>query len=265
MYARPTKQNNGSNNSNTANPKNTTTPVLSALTNKPSVVPSFTSSISSTKSVSSSNSTTSSMSNSTGDRINFRRRVAGYVRNDPRHSIRANRAGTRGFRAPEILMRVTSQTCGKFFPKYKNVHIFTFCLAIDIWAVGVILLSLLTGRYPFFLANDEAESLIEIAQIYGHKEMKEAAVKYSKFTLVCYCSLHKLIFLLDRHFTTNVPIPPERMPFERLCEVLNKERIHTWDQNEFKQGIDFLNRCLELDHNTRITAAEALEHPFLQM
>lgn len=41
------------------------------------------------------------------------RRNAGYVRNDARHQVRANRAGTRGFRAPEILMRVTRQTAGK--------------------------------------------------------------------------------------------------------------------------------------------------------
>jgi cell division control protein 7 len=41
------------------------------------------------------------------------RRIVGQVKNDARHQVRANRAGTRGFRAPEILMRVTRQTCGK--------------------------------------------------------------------------------------------------------------------------------------------------------
>lgn len=45
------------------------------------------------------------------------RKVMGYVKNDARHQVRANRAGTRGFRAPEILMKVTRQTCGKK-PKY---------------------------------------------------------------------------------------------------------------------------------------------------
>lgn len=44
----------------------------------------------------------------------------GYVRNDARHQVRANRAGTRGFRAPEILMRVTRQTGGKITCEYLN-------------------------------------------------------------------------------------------------------------------------------------------------
>lgn len=42
------------------------------------------------------------------------RKVMGYVKNDARHQVRANRAGTRGFRAPEILMKVTRQTCGNY-------------------------------------------------------------------------------------------------------------------------------------------------------
>lgn len=39
-------------------------------------------------------------------------KVMGYVKNDARHHAKANRAGTRGFRAPEILMKVTRQKCG---------------------------------------------------------------------------------------------------------------------------------------------------------
>jgi cell division control protein 7 len=53
-------------------------------------------------------------------------------------------------------------------------------VAIDIWSVGVILLSLLTGRYPFFIAHDEGDSLIEIASIFGMTEMKECAALHSK-------------------------------------------------------------------------------------
>jgi serine/threonine protein kinase len=37
----------------------------------------------------------------------------GYPKNDPRPSRRANRAGTRGFRAPEVLLKCTNQTSSK--------------------------------------------------------------------------------------------------------------------------------------------------------
>jgi hypothetical protein len=59
-------------------------------------------------------STTASTSTSAGA-TSGPRRIPGYIRNDPRMIIRANRAGTRGFRAPEVLMRVTYQTCGKCY------------------------------------------------------------------------------------------------------------------------------------------------------
>lgn len=94
-----------------SNPTTTTTTTTNnnenVLSNKSNnTAPTFTSSTASIKS-----STSASLNHN--NRINFRRGVAGYVRNDPRHSIRANRAGTRGFRAPEVLMRYTKQTCGK--------------------------------------------------------------------------------------------------------------------------------------------------------
>lgn len=49
---------------------------------------------------------------------------------DMRPSMKAQRAGTRGFRAPEVLLKVFQQD-----------------YAIDIWSAGVILLTLLTRRY----------------------------------------------------------------------------------------------------------------------
>lgn len=39
--------------------------------------------------------------------------AGGYLRNDARPSKRANRAGTRGFRAPEVLFKCTSQTTSR--------------------------------------------------------------------------------------------------------------------------------------------------------
>ncbi|KAI8340202.1 kinase-like domain-containing protein [Chlamydoabsidia padenii] len=155
----------------------------------------------------------------------------GYIKHDSRKTIRANRAGTRGFRAPEVLLRVTHQT-----------------VAIDIWSVGVILLSLLSGRYPFFIAHDEGDSLIEIATLFGMVEMKECA------------ALH------NRTFETNIQtIPSTRISLFKICQVLNTTKFKLWmekDNQQVLHVIDLLEKLMALDYRHRITATKALEHPF---
>ena len=46
----------------------------------------------------------------------------GYPKNDPRPSRRANRAGTRGFRAPEVLLKCTDQTTSKLKVEACDPH-----------------------------------------------------------------------------------------------------------------------------------------------
>ncbi|KAI7905669.1 kinase-like domain-containing protein [Cokeromyces recurvatus] len=153
--------------------------------------------------------------------------VAGRIKNDPRIYIRANRAGTRGFRAPEVLFRVTRQTC-----------------AIDVWSAGVVLLCFLTSRYPFFLASEEAEGIIEFCQIFGLKEMKA-------------CAEHN-----GRKLHTNISMQNERIPWIQLIENLNTHNLEQWEPVDLEQGIDLLNRLLDLHPDTRITARDALMHSF---
>ncbi|KAJ8357389.1 hypothetical protein SKAU_G00201830 [Synaphobranchus kaupii] len=78
----------------------------------------------------------------------------------------APRAGTPGFRAPEVLTKCPSQGT-----------------AIDMWSAGVILLSLLSGRYPFFKANDDLIALTQIMTVRGSRETIQAAKKFGKAVL----------------------------------------------------------------------------------
>ncbi|EAA62990.1 hypothetical protein AN3450.2 [Aspergillus nidulans FGSC A4] len=87
----------------------------------------------------------------------------GYPKSDSRPSRRANRAGTRGFRAPEVLFKCTSQTT-----------------KIDMWSAGVILLTLLGRRFPFFNSADDVDALIEMASIFGTRRMKNAAAMHGQ-------------------------------------------------------------------------------------
>ncbi|GJJ70048.1 cell division control protein 7 [Entomortierella parvispora] len=118
-------------------------------------------------------------------------REPGFLKKDNRPSLRVNRAGTRGFRAPEILFRHVRQT-----------------VALDIWSVGVILISILTGRFPFFNSADDAEAILEIGVLFGNREMKSVAAKF------------------NRSFDTNVPSIKE-LPISllRIVRLLYPKRF----------------------------------------
>lgn len=161
----------------------------------------------------------------------------GYPKQDTRPSRRANRAGTRGFRAPEVLFKCTEQTT-----------------KIDIWSAGVILLTILCKRFPFFNSADDIEAMIEIATIFGSKRMKLAG------------QLHGCMF------DTTIPtISGQGFSFEKimLWSTCRSDGGKDGKSNsltpEEKDAIEFLQRCMELDPAKRIGAEEALRHPFLQV
>lgn len=57
--------------------------------------------------------------------------------------------------------------------------------AIDVWSAGVILLSLLSGRYPFFKAGDDLIALTQIMTIRGSRETIKAAKAFGAYSFCC--------------------------------------------------------------------------------
>ena len=66
---------------------------------------------------------------------------------------------------------------------YKCLSFQIYHIAIDIWSVGVILLCFLTGRFPFFHSDDDLEALLEIAVVFGQREMAAVAATFSESDL----------------------------------------------------------------------------------
>ncbi|KAI9257936.1 kinase-like domain-containing protein [Phascolomyces articulosus] len=165
-----------------------------------------------------------------GNKENMNRKLPGYIKYDTRRSIYANRAGTKGFRAPEILLRERYQTG-----------------AIDVWSAGVILLSVITGRYPFFLAGDDADAIIELVGVFGLDKIKNLA-QMKKLNMI-----------------TNLPLPERTPSLEMLCKRLNGETLKSWGDHDFNEAMSLLKNCLMIDSNERITAKQALDHPFLSL
>lgn len=155
-----------------------------------------------------------------------------YLKDEQRPGKRANRAGTRGFRAPEVLLKCDSQYT-----------------AVDIWSAGVILLTFLSTRFPFFNSNDDVDALTEIAGIFGKAQIKNVAAQHN-------CS-----------FETNISTLHERaISFTRLVhwstDAERRSDDHP-DSREQEMALSFLERCMTLDPWQRWTASEALQDPFL--
>lgn len=161
---------------------------------------------------------------------NISTELPGYYQMDDRPPLRANRSGTRGFRAPEVLLRSQNQS-----------------LPLDIWSAGVILLVLLTRQYPFFKASDDIEALVEIACLFGNREMKILSTD------------------LKRCWLTNInTIPNERICFKTLVKIARNKEFNETTNEDFDNAIDLLNKLLELDQYKRIKAKESLEHKFFK-
>lgn len=211
-----------------------------------------------------------------------------------RHQV-APRAGTPGFRAPEVLMKCPHQTS-----------------AIDMWSAGVVFLSLLSARYPFFKASDDLTALAQIMTIRGSKETVQAAKLFGK-AVSCSreCPKLDLRTLCERlrgthcfskrkssqkselmdcsHISGTVPAPDAKdegikqtASLSSIQEVQNQARKVTqdveWNSVKSKAkssdvknwcavsdlAYDLLDKLLDLNPATRITAEMALEHPFFE-
>jgi cell division control protein 7 len=152
-------------------------------------------------------------------------------------SVRANRAGTRGFRAPEVLLKCQDQTP-----------------ALDIWSAGIVLLAFLTKRFPMFNSNDDTEALLELMVIFGRKKINQAAILHNR---VLHC---------------NVPFAqPEGFRLSDFILQLNPGLLDpptnhpdkTLYLTEVHQAMDLCRACLQPDLTRRCTASEAINHPFL--
>ncbi|KYO19623.1 cell division cycle 7-related protein kinase isoform A [Alligator mississippiensis] len=196
----------------------------------------------------------------------------------------APRAGTPGFRAPEVLTKCPTQTT-----------------AIDMWSAGIIFLSLLSGRYPFYKASDDLTALAQIMTIRGSRETIQAAKTFGK-SILCTKEVpaQDLRILCERLRGTNkstgdmhtnpsyeLALPVETDKVEFGSQTFRKEIYHLKDSHRENGGgidikireklthtkgwdrvpdeaYDLLDKLLDLNPATRITAKEALMHPFFK-
>ena len=146
----------------------------------------------------------------------------------------AKGGGTTGFKAPEILMDARHQTA-----------------AVDIWSAGIIMLIMLTGdRFTLSNATNKDKNwthLKEITDIVGYETMHEVAVSLNKAAT----------------FTSHVQGPQSGVISRNVrgwTAIVEQKRV--W-QTEI-ESLDLLSGMLDVDPRTRVTARDALQHPFFQ-
>lgn len=134
--------------------------------------------------------------------------------------------GTTYYKSPEVLL-------GYEFYDY----------ALDIWAVGVILLEMLTLKLHMFDADTNPKLLKQIAEVVGGQEIAD------------YCRTYR-IPIEERLLRRIMELPG--IPFENWIPYARK-------QFRDPDALDLVSKLLKVDHKKRISADEALQHPFFKV
>jgi dual specificity tyrosine-phosphorylation-regulated kinase 2/3/4 len=114
---------------------------------------------------------------------------------------------------------------------------------MDIWSFACIVAELMMGR-PLFAGDDEAEQIQMLMEVLG------APPRH----LIDRCARRKHFFLAD-----GTPLPAGRNRRRRQIRGMTLRQLTKINDNLL---LDLLGKCLEWDQNKRITAPEAINHPW---
>lgn len=112
--------------------------------------------------------------------------------------------------------------------------------SLDMWSLGCMLASMIFRKEPFFHGHDNYDQLVRIAKVLGTEELFEYLDKY-------HIELDpRFNDILGRH---------SRKRWERFVHSENQHLVSP-------DSLDFLDKLLRYDHYERLTAREAMEHPY---
>eukprot|EP00049_Salpingoeca_infusionum_P017875 m.354747 g.354747 ORF g.354747 m.354747 type:complete len:345 (-) comp17092_c0_seq1:442-1476(-) len=114
--------------------------------------------------------------------------------------------------------------------------------SLDLWSFGCVLASLIFRKEPFFHGHDNYDQLVKIARVLGTDDL---------FT---YCTTYKIA--LDPRFDSL--LAGVRGPRKAWGRFINADNKHLATPD----AIDLVDKLLMYDHQARLTAQEAMAHPF---
>jgi casein kinase II subunit alpha len=112
--------------------------------------------------------------------------------------------------------------------------------SLDIWSFGVTMAAMVFRQMPFFAGRDDMDMISKIAEVLGRDGLLAYLNKYG--------------------------IPAEPI----MKQVIGRPRARPWRSFVTDRvrdlatpaALDLIDKCVRYDHMERITAAEALEHPY---
>uniref|UniRef100_A0A674DLN8 non-specific serine/threonine protein kinase n=1 Tax=Salmo trutta TaxID=8032 RepID=A0A674DLN8_SALTR len=112
--------------------------------------------------------------------------------------------------------------------------------SLDMWSLGCMLASMIFRKEPFFHGHDNYDQLVRIAKVLGTEDLYDYIDKYN--------------IELDPRFN-DILGRHSRKRWERFVHSENQHLVST-------EALDFLDKLLRYDHHARLTAREAMEHPY---
>lgn len=112
--------------------------------------------------------------------------------------------------------------------------------SLDMWSLGCMFASMIFRKEPFFHGHDNYDQLVRIAKVLGTDELFEYIDKYNVELDIRFNDI------LGRH---------SRKRWERFIHSENNHLVSP-------ESLDFLDKLLRYDHQERLTAREAMDHPY---
>ncbi|KAL2199861.1 kinase-like domain-containing protein [Corynascus similis CBS 632.67] len=133
------------------------------------------------------------------------------------------RVASRYFKGPELLVD---------FQEYDY--------SLDMWSLGAMFASMIFRKEPFFHGNSNADQLVKIAKVLGTDDLFDYLDRYE--------------IELDAQYD-DILGRFQKKPWHSFVNSENQRFVSN-------EAIDFLDKLLRYDHAERLTAKEAMAHPY---
>lgn len=111
--------------------------------------------------------------------------------------------------------------------------------SLDMWSLGCMLAGMIFKIEVFFHGSDNDDQLVKIVDVLGTNDLEDYLDRYG----------------LSKDVDAFESCPAEHIGFESFITDRNQATANT-------QAIDFLSKLLRYDHQERLTAKKAMDHPY---